>query len=279
MNWPFRYLLITFTASVLTGCNAFYTVYDSINDGIGSLYRESSIRVYKSGSYPNTINNYENKDQLTLILGPYFPRDRGIGGQFYEYQYNYNGPIQGKEIMAMWRENTSNKVLRYYARSKPEQGLQFPERRKHNFYSIAISTGPMLLGYTALSDEQKKTAEVGHFNDYLGKPINYRWDEWDKLYYLTGFFSQDDLENKHYSFTEIQAIELTKEQYNILYDRCHGEWRSVKCFMDENMPNLSNKQLAYIKSTKHPNDDARLAGEFPKPKDRFYFISGRYNGR
>jgi hypothetical protein len=48
--------------------------------------------------------------------------------------------------------------------------------------------------------------------------------------------------------------------------------------MDKSMPNLSKEQLDYIQLTKHPDDEARLAGEFSKPKDRFYFISGRYNG-
>jgi hypothetical protein len=278
MNFFVRSILLS-TILTLSGCNAFYTVYDSIGDGIGSLYRESYIRVYKSGSYPNATDSHENKEQLTLVLGPYFPRDRGIGGQFYQYQYDYRGPIQGKEIIAMWRENTTDKVLRYYARSKPEQGLQFPERGAHKHYSIALSTGPMLLDYTALSEKQKETAEVGYFNEYLGSPSNYRWGEWDKLYYLTGFFSQDDLQKKHYDFKEIQAIELSHEQYEALYDRCHGEWQSVKCFMDKDMPNLSEKQLAYIQATKHPDDDARLAGEFAKPKGRFYFISGLYNGR
>lgn len=278
MNLFFRYLLLS-TTLTLQGCNAFYSVYDGVTHGIGSLYRESYVYVYQSGSYPNATYDYKNAEQLTLVLGPYFPRDKGIGGQFHERKYTYNGPIQDKEIVAMWRENTTDKVHRYYARSTPGHGLHFPERGKHSHYSVAISTGPILLDYTALSEEQKKTAEVAYFNDYLGVPINYRWGEWDKLYYLTGFFSQDDLQKKHYAFNEIQAIELTHEQYEILYERCHGEWRSVKCFMDKSMPNLSKEQLDYIQLTKHQDDEARLAGEFSKPKDRFYFISGRYNGR
>ena len=37
--------------------------------------------------------------------------------------------------------------------------------------------------------------------------------------------------------------------------------------MDEDFPNLTPEQLAYIQSRKHPDDDDRLADKFPKPVD------------
>ena len=73
------------------------------------------------------------------------------------------------------------------------------------------------------------------------------------------------METPH-SFHEIQGIAITAEQYEKLYNRCNGKWEAVKCFMDESFPNLTPDQLAYIQSRKHPNDDDRLAGKFPKPK-------------
>ena len=36
--------------------------------------------------------------------------------------------------------------------------------------------------------------------------------------------------------------------------------------MDENFSDLTPKQLTYIQSRKHPDDDDRLADKFPKPK-------------
>ena len=94
------------------------------------------------------------------------------------------------------------------------------------------------------------------------------WGEWDKLYYVTGIFNSRNLINISRKFNEIQGIAITAEQYDKLYKRCHSDWREVKCFMDESFPSLTSEQLAYIQARKHPDDDARLAGRFPKSERR-----------
>jgi hypothetical protein len=125
---------------------------------------------------------------------------------------------------------------------------------------------------TGLTQEQHSSSEVVDWN-IDNEPIYYRWGEWDKLYYVTGIFSGSDLQEKPRKFHEIQGIAITAEQYDKLYERCHGGWKTVRCFMDESFPNLTPEQLAYIQSRKHPDDDYRLSGQHPIPKRRI----NRYN--
>ena len=128
-----------------------------------------------------------------------------------------------------------------------------------------MALGPMRVLKGGLTKELLKVAEVVDYTIY-GNPLYYRWGEWDKLYYTTGIFSSRDLQTKPYTFHEIQGIAITAEQYDKLYERCNGEWESVKCFMDESFPNLTPEQLIYIQSRKHPDDDDRLANKSPKPE-------------
>jgi hypothetical protein len=159
----------------------------------------------------------------------------------------------------------------YYVRSEPNKGIIRVPRDGRRAYNVGVALGPMRTDPTGLTQEQHLSAEIVHRN-IVGKPILYRWGEWNKLYYVTGIFDSTDLMEIPREFHEIQGIAITAKQYDKLYERCHSDWVAVKCFMDESFPDLSTEQLEYVKSRKHPNDDDRLAGKLPKPEpDVNYF--------
>jgi hypothetical protein len=218
-------------------------------------------------NYPDQLTDEPSRKlrQRTLNFGPYRPNISGGGGGFSDNNLSYEGPMEGEEIVALWRMPTKQKMLHYYVRSEPGKGIIRAPREGNYAYSVGVALGPMRVLKGGLTKERLKVAEVVGYTIY-GNPLYYRWGEWDKLYYTTGIFSSRDLQTKPYTFREIQGIAITTEQYDKLYERCNGEWETVKCFMDESFPNLTPEQLAYIQSRKHPDDDDRLADKFPKPK-------------
>ncbi len=175
--------------------------------------------------------------------------------------------MESEEIVALWRMPTKDKMLHYYVRSDPNQGIIRADRDGHNAYHVGVALGPMRVLKGGLTDKQFEDSSVAG-NDYYGDPLYYRWGDWDKLYYITGIFTARELKTIPRKFNEIQAIAITSDQYDKLYKRCHSDWREVKCFMDESFPDLTPEQLAYIQARKHPDDDDRLAGKFPKPERR-----------
>ena len=252
-------LLISITVLALFGCSA--TSY------ISSIFHEEAVSIYASTSYPDQLKDYKNKKlrQRTLVFGPYMPNLTGGGSTFGGDSHGYESPMKDKEIVALWRMPTKQKMLHYYVRSEPGKGIIRAPREGHSTYSVGVALGPMRVLKGGLTKEQLKDSNVAGYGFY-GDPVYYRWGEWDKLYYTTGIFSSRDLQTKPYTFHEIQGIAITAEQYEKLYNRCNGEWEAVKCFMDESFPNLIPEQLAYIKSRKHADDDDRLADKFPKPE-------------
>ena len=254
-----KLLLISITVLALFGCSA--------SRYITSIFHEEAVSIYASTSYPDQLKDNKNKKlrQRTLVFGPYMPNLTGGGSSFGGDSYAYAGPIEGEEIVALWRMPTKQKMLHYYVRSEPGKGIIKAPREGNYAYSVGVALGPMRVLKGGLTKELLKVAEVVDYTIY-GNPLYYRWGAWDKLYYTTGIFFSRDLKTKPYHFHEIQGIAITAEQYEKLYVRCNGEWESVKCFMDESFPNLTPEQLTYIQSRKHPDDDDRLAGKFPKPE-------------
>jgi hypothetical protein len=259
MNNTIKLLLIFITTQILFGCNAVRY--------ISSIFHEEVVFFYASSNYPNEIYGSKRLPprQTTLIFGPYMPNVGDGGGGFGGNYHPYKGPMERKEIVALWQVPIKDKVLRYYVRSEPNKGIIRTPRNGHSAYHVGVALGPMRTGPTGLTQEQHLSSEVAHRN-VVGKPILYRWGEWDKLYYITGIFTGQELQKIPRKFHEIQGIAITAKQYDKLYERCHSDWVAVKCFMDESFPDLTAEQLEYIQSRKHPNDDDRLTGKYPKPE-------------
>jgi hypothetical protein len=254
-----KLLLIYITALALFGCSA--------SRYITSIFHEEAVSIYASTSYPDQLKDNKNKKlrQRTLIFGPYMPNLTGGGSSFGGDSYAYEGPMEGEEIVALWRMPTKQKMLHYYVRSEPGKGIIRTPREGRSTYSVGVALGPMRVLKGGLTKEQLKDSNVAGYGFY-GDPVYYRWGVWNKLYYTTGIFSSRDLQTKPHSFHEIQGIAITAKQYDKLYERCHSDWVAVKCFMDESFPDLTAEQLEYVQSRKHPNDDDRLAGKYPKPE-------------
>ena len=256
-------LIVLLSIALLSGCEQIFAVKNYVK----SFFHEEVVFFYISSDYPDEL--YDSKDlpprQTTLVFGPYMPNVGDGGGGFGGNYHPYKGTMENEEIVALWKVPVKDKVLRYYVRSEPNKGIIRAPRDGHRAYNVGVALGPMRTGSTGLTDYQFRTAQIAG-RSYFGTPVFYRWGEWDKLYYITGIFTGQELQNKPHKFHEIQGIAITAKQYDKLYNRCHGEWKTVKCFMDESFPNLTVEQLEYIKSRKHPDDDDRLAGKFPKPK-------------
>jgi hypothetical protein len=248
---------------LLSGCEAVFTTKNYVE----SIFHEEVVFFYSSTSYPGELTDYPSRDfhQSTLVFGPYMPNIGGIGAFGGNY-HPYKGPMEGGEIVAFWQVKTDKSMLRYYVRSKPGKGIIRADRGEHNAYHVGVALGPMRVLKDGLTDDQLKESSIALY-DYYGDPLYYRWGAWDKLYYVTGIFTARELKTISRKFHEVQGIAITAEQYDKLYERCHGEWKAVKCFMDESFPNLTPEQLAYIQSRTHPDDVDRLAGKFPKPVD------------
>jgi hypothetical protein len=259
MSNTIKLLLIFITTQALLGCNAVRY--------ISSIFHEEVVFFYASSDYPNEIYGSKRLPprQTTLIFGPYMPNLGDGGGGFGGNYHPYKGPMERKEIIALWQVPIKDKVLRYYVRSKPNKGIIRAPRNGHRAYDVGVALGPMRVLKSGLSEEQLKVPNVAGY-DFYGDPIYYRWGEWDKLYYITGIFTDRELQTIPRKFHEIQGIAITTKQYDKLYERCHSDWVTVKCFMDESFPDLTAEQLKYVKSRKHPSDDDRLAGKFPKPE-------------
>ncbi|CCK76792.1 conserved hypothetical protein [Oleispira antarctica RB-8] len=266
MNNTIKLLLIFITTQTLFGCSA--TRY------ISSIFHEEVVYIYTSTSYPDQLKDSKSKKlrQRTLILGPYMPNISGGGGAFGGRNHAYVGPMEGKEIVALWRMPTKQKILHYYVRSEPDKGIIRASREGHYSYNVGVAFGPMRVFKEGLTENQFKNSQIAGYTAY-GNPLYYRWGDWDKLYYVTGIFTGRELQKIPRKFHEIQGIAITAEQYDKLYERCHGGWKTVRCFMDESFPNLTPEQLAYIQSRKHPDDDYRLSGQHPIPERRI----NRYN--
>ena len=258
-------LFISLAVFTVSGCSAIYHT----DRYITSFFHEEMVFIYTSTNYPDQLTDRSSQvlRQRTLVFGPYMPRLSGGGGNFGGNNYSYKDSMEDKEIVALWRMPTAQEVLHYYVRSKPSNGIIRASRNGQYAYSVAVALGPMRVNPSGLTEEQHKSAEIAHRNIY-NKPTYYRWGEWDKLYYATGVFDSSDIMKIPRDFHEVQGIAITAEQYDKLYNRCHSDWREVKCFMDESFPDLTPEQLAYIQDRKHPDDDDRLAGKFPKPERR-----------
>jgi len=258
-----RFLVVILTVILLSGCEKIFVIKEYVK----SFFHEEVVFFYISSDYPDEL--YDSKDlaprQTTLIFGPYMPNVGDGGGGFGGNYHPYEDPMKGEEIVAFWQVPIKHKALWYYVRSKPNKGIIRTPRDGHSAYHVGVALGPMRTGPSGLTDYQFGSAQVAHRN-VVGSPTLYRWGEWDKLYYITGIFTGQELQNKPRKFNEIQGIAITSKQYDKLYQRCHSEWKIVKCFMDESFPDLTAEQLEYIQSRKHANDDDRLAGKFPKPK-------------
>jgi hypothetical protein len=254
-----KLLLISITALALFGCSA--TRY------ISSIFHEEAVSIYVSTNYPDQLTDEPSRKlrQRTLNFGPYRPNISGGGGGFSDNNLSYEGPMEGEEIVALWRMPTKQKMLHYYVRSEPGKGIIRAPREGNYAYSVGVALGPMRVRPTGLTKKQHISAEIAHRN-VNNRPTYYRWGEWDKLYYITGIFSGSDLQEIPRKFNEIQGIAITAEQYDKLYERCHGGWKTVRCFMDDSFPNLTPEQLTYIQSRKHPDDDYRLSGQHPIPE-------------
>jgi len=261
----FHTLIISLALITLSGCSAIYHT----NSYITSFFHEEVVFIYTSSDYPSEV--YDSKDhpprQATLIFGPYQPNIGDGGGGFGGNNHYYKGPMEDKELVALWQVPLESKTLRYYVRSEPNKGIIKAPREGRYAYDVGVALGPMRARPTGLTENQHLASDIIDWS-ISGKPILYRWGEWDKLYYVTGIFDSSDLMQIPRTFNEIQAIAITPEQYDKLYERCHSDWRAVKCFMDESFPDLTPDQLAYIQARKHPDDDDRLADKFPKPERR-----------
>jgi hypothetical protein len=261
MNKLINTLILGLVILALSGCSAL----NHTNRYITSFFHEEVVFIYRSSDYPLEI--YDSKDlplrQTTLVFGPYMPNIGDGGGGFAGKNYSYKGPLKHAEIVALWQVPLKDKILRYYVRTKPNNGIIRAPREGHYVYGVGIAFGPMRVRPTGLTEEQHTTAEIAHINAN-NRPTYYRWGEWDKLYYVTGIFDSSNLMEIPRKFHEIQGIAITAEQYDKLYERCRGDWKAVKCFMDNSFPNLTPKQLDYIQSRKHPDDEDRLANKFPK---------------
>jgi hypothetical protein len=257
-------ILIIVLASLLL---ASYGAISSFRNYIKSFFHEEVLFIYTSSNYPDEKKyktEFQSERRTTLVFGPYMPNVGSGGGAFGGNYHYYKGPIEGKEIVALWKVPTHKKMLFYYARSNPGEGIIRAPRDGHTAYHVGISFGPMVVSKSGLTPEQFKNAEVAA-HSISGKPVYWRWGEWHKIYYTTGIFIASELKKIPRKFHEIDGIAITKHQYDKLHKRCKGEWKAVKCFMDESFPHLMPKQLRYIKSREHAEDDNRLAGKHPKP--------------
>ena len=266
MNNATKLLLIVITTQILLGCSA--TRY------ISSIFHEEVVFFYASSDYPDEAKKQPNTParRATLVFGPYMPNLGRAGGGFGGNYHSYEGAMEGEEIVALWQVPIENKILRYYVRSEPGKGIIRAPRDGNYSYNVGVAFGPMRVFKEGLTEDQFKNPQIAGYTAY-GNPLYYRWGDWDKLYYITGIFTGRELQKTPRKFHEIQGIAITAEQYDKLYERCHGGWKTVRCFMDESFPNLTPEQLTYIQSRKHPDDDDRLADKFPKPERRI----NRYN--
>jgi len=265
MPYSLHRLFIALACTIISGCGAVYKT----DRHITSIFHEEVVLFFTSTSYPDLLTDWPNKNlrQRTLIFGPYMPNIEDLGGAFGGVDHPYKGSMEGEEIVALWRMPTKQKMLHYYVRSESGKGIIRAPREGRHTYDVGVALGPMRVFKEGLTDEQFINSEIVDYT-FSGKPLYYRWGDWDKLYYITGKFTARDLKEIPHKFHEIQGISITAEQYDKLYKRCHSDWEAVKCFMDESFPDLTPEQLAYIQSRKHPDDDDRLAGKFPKPERR-----------
>ena len=256
-------LIVLLSLTLLSGCEQIFTIKNYVK----SFFHEEVVFFYASNSYPDQLKDPKSKGlrQRTLVFGPYMPNIGGGGGAFGGNYHPYEGPMEGEEIVAFWRMPLKQKTIHYYVRSEPNKGIIRAPRDGRSAYHVGVALGPMRVLKKGLTEEQLKVPDVAGYTVY-GNPLYYRWGEWDTLYYITGIFTSRELKTIPRKFHEIQGIAITAEQYDKLYKRCHGEWKAVKCFMDESFPDLTAEQLKYIQSRKHPDDDSRLAGKFPKPE-------------
>jgi hypothetical protein len=258
-----HFLIVLLSVILLSSCEKIFAVKNYVE----SFFHEEVVFFYASNSYPNQLKDRKSKNlrQRTLIFGPYMPNIGGGGGAFGGNYHPYKGPMEGEEIVAFWRMPLKQKTVHYYVRSEPNKGIIRTPRDGHSAYHVGVALGPMRVLKKGLTEEQLIDAEIVDYT-ISGKPLYYRWGEWDKLYYVTGIFIARELKTIPRKFHEIQGISITAKQYDKLYKRCRGEWKKVKCFMDDSFPDLTAEQLEYVQSRKHPNDDDRLAGKYPKPE-------------
>ena len=96
-------LLISITVLALFGCSA--------SRYITSIFHEEVVSIYASTSYPDQLKDNKNKKlrQRTLVFGPYMPSLTGGGSSFGGDSYAYEGPMEGEEIVALWRMPTKQK--------------------------------------------------------------------------------------------------------------------------------------------------------------------------
>jgi hypothetical protein len=229
-----------------------------------------SIYKYYNGwafySYGSSYNENTKSSYKRAAMGSYVAYTKA-GGQFQSSPQEsfYKGNLVGEEISAYWSVINPPNNQYYHARSFPGKGVVAPQRYWWSdwFYHAYISFGPMFLVETALNEEKKLTAS---FIETWPSGLDvYHWGKKDTLYYKIFKKHISLVDGVPIQWNEIQAMSLTASQYNFLVKRCERPWLSVRCFVDENFPDLTPKQLAYVKAHKHPGDDDRMSGKVPAP--------------
>ncbi len=165
-----KLLLISITVLALFGCSA--------SRYITSIFHEEAVSIYVSTNYPDQLTDEPSRKlrQRTLNFGPYRPNISRGGGGFSDNKLSYEGPMEGEEIVALWRMSTKQKMLHYYVRSEPDKGIIRVPRGGHNTYSVGVALGPMRVLKRGLTKEQLEDSNVAGYGFY-GDPVYYRWGE------------------------------------------------------------------------------------------------------
>jgi hypothetical protein len=125
-----KLLFISITVLALFGCSA--------SRYITSIFHEEAVTIYVSTNYPDQLTDESSRKlrQRTLNFGPYSPNISGGGGGFSVNNFSYEGPMEGEEIVALWRMPTKQKRLHYYVRSVPDKGIIRASREGSYAYNV-----------------------------------------------------------------------------------------------------------------------------------------------
>jgi len=171
-------------------------------------------------------------------------------------------------------EEKSKTLTYFYARSPQSHKLVIPEpEKRHAMYEANLNLGPLggvpldklPENLKAIKDQLIPSFCYGLYSSTEGK-------EWRDCYRLPGNESSiyyqirsllkstdpskgmptpDYIHNSPENWQEIKGITLTKEQFLYMKKRCE---KTARCFLDENAPDLTNEQKAYIKATTWDTD-------------------------
>jgi hypothetical protein len=214
----------------------------------------TTMGIYQTSYYQNQL-----KSARKIRIGEYWTSG-GINSVFYN-----RGPIADKEIISWWFTKTKTIEKYYYARSLPGKGAIAPDRHWWNdwTYKVYVGHGPMFFYGIGLSEYQKKDATF--IEIWPSGVKTYSWGKPDVLHYKV-LKKHMDPNIFPQVWEEIPALEISKQQYEFLNKRCYSKWQGVRCFVDENFPDLTPVQIEYVKSHKHKNDDERMSGKVAVPE-------------